>query len=373
MSFKRAQQEFKDKLGYLIKEFLMEDVENIIEGVQESKEEIREAVNRGLKKVGFWSDLCEHPILRKGVDWGGVGREIKRKGTYKKVIKVLEEIRQKKSASVTQTFELRRLLKDLRYQIIDFVTTRAGETKKGLRHFHAPGSVTYVEARNTYFGEEYTAEILYGMALRLAASVCLGEQVGVYFEGAQKELEQFSQQRFGSKWAIPPREIGISKYEMTKPYLTLMKFLLWLWCQIPIEKESPHKELLQNLIQQIKQSSAVLYFTPGADKVRWRMITVPRLDFFTMRWLESEERRKEIEQLMEGLTRLVNHVSQKVQEKKAENTIELLMTNYEVLSRRLFEFGTSEYYALRNIVNLTIELSVRYDIPETLTYMKGLI
>ncbi|MEM2271995.1 MAG: hypothetical protein QW356_05690 [Candidatus Hadarchaeales archaeon] len=365
-------QKFRNKLESLTRKFIKEDIETLIETVQE-----KEAVDSGLKKIGFWSDLCEHPILKTVLDWGGIGRELKKAEAYKNIQEVLEEIRRKKSVSTEEALRLRQLLNDLRNQIIDFVTKQAGDAGKGLRHIHAPGSAANTEARNAYFGEKYTSEILYEMATCLASSVCVGKHVGVYFENEEtrKYLEQLCLQYFKSGWSISPEEIGISRYEIDRPYLILMKFLLWLWDQISTEKEPERKELLQNLARQIKQSSAVLYFTPGNDRVRWRTITIPRLDFFITKWVENEERRRKIQQLTKDLTHLMNNVSQRARqmgERAVENTIELIMMKYEAFAQKLLEFGIPEYHALYSMVTSAMDVSIHYGIPQTLTYIKWL-
>ncbi|MEM0500368.1 MAG: hypothetical protein QXY59_05015 [Candidatus Korarchaeota archaeon] len=48
--------------------------------------------------------------------------------------------------------------------------------------------------------------------------------------------------------------------------------------------------------------------------------------------------------------------------RKVRNVINILMSNYEILCRRLIEYGVPDFYALRNIMDIVVDLSTEYGI-----------
>ena len=154
-----------------------------------------------------------------------------------------------------------------------------------------------------------------------------------------------------------------------------MKLLLWLWKRFYGEEDVGRRELLQALITGIRRSGAVVYFMPGKDKVHWRTIAIPRLDFFISRWLEDEKERMKIEEMAENLGdllgKLSNSARKKGEQRVAENMINLLLKAFEEFAQKMIESGVPDPRALHELVALCIESTTRYNVYTPLTFVRS--
>jgi len=370
-----SEQKLKEKLKDLIKYPSMEDVAKALDKLGSAKSFQKEKViSKVLKDLGFYIDLFVHPIVSKTIELGNLGKDLKKDPNYEKLSEKIFEIMKRRKPTIKDYNDITELVRKLIDKMITYIVQRAGESEKGLRHIHAPGSVTKGEARNLYFGERYNADILLNMALRQCSSLFVGNDIGISFEDEEfyRDLTRMLERKYGSTIELPAHELGISKYEYRRPYTVLVKFFLWLYQKYD-EENFEEKEFLRILLDRLKNTSITLYFTPGKEKDKWCLISIPRIDQFASRWLEDKEQRTKLEELDLKLNIFISELIKKAgRQREIENIVELIMHNYELLSQQLLLFGTVEYASLRNIINLVTELAIRYDVQATMDYCKWL-
>ncbi|MEM4536854.1 MAG: hypothetical protein QXP92_06425 [Nitrososphaerota archaeon] len=255
--------------------------------------------------------------------------------------------------------------------VIDFIEKQVGNIKQGLRHIHAPGSVSRKEAINLYFGEEFTVDDLYRLASRLCSSIAFGESIGIYSENEafMRKMRQLVETLgFGLPFRIERdklREIGIREYDVNHPYVVLLKFIMWLRNQIDVEEDPEKREIYLSILNMLQSATINMFFMPP-DKERWCTISFPRLDFFINNWVQRDEKRKDLKALVDNIDIFIRDALKKSKRKKevekVRNAIDMLMNNYEILCRELIEYGVLDFYALRNLMDLVVDLSVMYDI-----------
>lgn len=371
----KLEERLKDLIKYPLTKDVSEALGRELERTKKAKGFKKEVVENVLKNLGFWKKLSKHPIVGKSIEWGNPSKQCKRQPEYKELSKKIIEIMERQKLIPTDCKDITELLKKLIDIMINSLIHWMGESEKGLRPPHAPGSVTKDEARNLYFGERYDDKNLFNMVLRLCNSFPIGNDIGIYFEDEElrRELMQRFEKGYGSRIELPLEELKISRYERQKPYVVFMKFLLWLYREYD-EAEPEEKISLKILLDHLKNASATIYFTPGREKEKWCMISVPRIDWFASRWLEDKEQKTKLEELGETLNNFTNGLIKKAgrQRRGAKNIIELIMHNYELLSQQLLVFGMVDYTSLRNIVNLVTELAIRYDVKTSMNYCKWL-
>ncbi|MEM4677039.1 MAG: hypothetical protein QXY55_04030, partial [Candidatus Korarchaeota archaeon] len=77
-------------------------------------------------------------------------------------------------------------------------------------------------------------------------------------------------------------------------------------------------------------------------------------------------RRENLDAFVKSIDNLIKDALRESKKKKegekARNSIDILMNNYEILCRRLIEYGIPDFYALRNIMDIVVDLSTRYGI-----------
>jgi len=370
-----SEQKLKEKLKDLIKYPSMEDVAKALDKLGSAKSFQKEKViSKVLKDLGFYIDLFVHPIVSKTIELGNLGKDLKKDPNYEKLSEKIFEIMKRRKPTIKDYNDITELVRKLIDKMITYIVQRAGESEKGLRHIHAPGSVTKGEARNLYFGERYNADILLNMALRQCSSLFVGNDIGISFEDEEfyRDLTRMLERKYGSTIELPAHELGISKYEYRRPYTVLVKFFLWLYQKYD-EENFEEKEFLRILLDRLKNTSITLYFIPGKEKDKWCLISIPRIDQFASRWLEDKEQRTKLEELDLKLNIFISELIKKAgRQREIENIVELIMHNYELLSQQLLLFGTVEYASLRNIINLVTELAIRYDVQATMDYCKWL-
>jgi len=357
-------------LKSIVGDFTPSEIKDPIERVVSSKEEIGDVVERFLRDVNFQGRFRQHPLVWKTLDWGNASRIYKKSGAYKKIQSKLAEILKKQYLEIKDLHELSNILIELRDVVIDFIEKQVGDIEQGLRHIHAPGSVARNEARNLYFGEKFVDDDLYKLALRLCSSIAFGESIGIYsededFMGNMRQLiESFG---FGPPFRIERGklgELGIQDVDVNYPHVVFLKFIMWLRDQIDIEKNS-RKKICVSILHKLRSATINMFFMPP-DKERWCTISFPRLDSFINNWIQRDEMRKNVEALVKDVDNLIRAALRESRRKreveKVRNTINLLMNYYETLCRKLIEYGVPDFYALRNLMDLAVDLSFRYNI-----------
>jgi len=350
----------------------------IVKGIEES--DIRKALERVIEKKNpenivkdfFGKKSCNHPLVGKVINWGSFfDKRIKKSEPYVELNKKLTEIVER-GLEVEYIIRVKDLLENLRNLLIDYIITEEiYSAEKGLRHIHTPGSVAKSEGRNFYFpGEEYTEDTLYWLAFRLCSSIALGDSFGIYSENENLmlKLKQLAAQKFGSKFRIMPGDLGIDKREAAHPYVALLGLTLWLMEQSITEEKSELKTLIRSILDELRTSPICVFFMPTGKKERWATIHLPRLDIFIDRWILYEKARKKLEDLRNELKRFIAAAYSAVKSaakkerrvREIENTIDLLMDNYDTFCQRLMEYGSLDLYASRRMMDIILDLATRY-------------
>jgi hypothetical protein len=365
---------FKDKLRRVVEEISINEIQDALKKVIERKSEnIAESF---LDEVNFVGKLRAHPLVGKVggvgrrrvsvIDMGNLMRNIRRSEYYKKLYEKLTEI-SKQQVMIKDIVEIKDLLEGLKSKAIDFIVKQIGTTRQGLRHFHAPGSVAKSEGRNLYFpGEKYTQEILYQLASRLCNSIALGNDIGIYSENEDLmiQLKQLAYQKFKSKFKIELKDLDISEDEANHPFAVLLGFTLWLVKLLLIEEKHEIRTLIQSILDNLKTSAISLFFMPQKEVEKWSTISLPRLDIFVEKWVLNKESRDKIEALRRELKHFITAAREEAEKKgkveEVKKTIDLLMSNYDAFCRRLIEYGDLDFYVLRRVMDIIVDLGTRY-------------
>jgi hypothetical protein len=358
----------KGQLEKVIEEVSSDEVRGALERIIERRprkraaKKPRSAAESLLDEINFDRRLRAHPLVGKTINQGNLARSIKKSDHYRKLNEKLNEVL-KRGSKVEDVIEIKNILDGLRSKAIDYIVeVEVSRAEQGLRRIHSPGSVAKSEGRNLYFpGEKYTEETLRWLASRVCSSITLGDSLGIYSENENlmSELEQLAVQMFKSTFKIEPEELEISRDEANCPYASLLALVLWLAKELRTE-EAEVKALAQSILSNLRTSVVTLFFMPP-EKERWSTIGLPRLDVFIDRWILNEESRKKVEALRDELKRFITAV-RKVAGMEAENAVDLLMSNYEALCRRLIEHGSLDFYAARRLVDVMVNLAAKYDL-----------
>ncbi|MCR8453613.1 MAG: hypothetical protein NDP13_01315 [Crenarchaeota archaeon] len=380
--------EFRNILKSLGDDFTLEEIKNAIEKVLEgkkkkseespSKEEKREddkVVKSFLEKVNFRERVIQHPLVWKAIETGilkNASKRYEKSDAYKRIRNKLAEVLEKQRVEVKDLEELCNLLRELRDEVIDFIEERVSDVKEGLRYIHAPGSVAKSKARNLYFGERFTTDDLYKLALRLCSSIAFGDSIGIYSEDEEfmRYMKQFvGDFQLGLSSVIEKEkleEIGIQEHDTDHPYVVLLKFIMWLRKHIDVEEDPERREICLSILDMLPSTTINMFFMPGKEIEKWCTIFIPRLDFFINNWIQRDKRRENLDAFVKSIDNLIKDALRESKKKKegekARNSIDILMNNYEILCRRLIEYGIPDFYALRNIMDIVVDLSTRYGI-----------
>ncbi|MEM1604525.1 MAG: hypothetical protein QXI15_07945 [Zestosphaera sp.] len=361
----------RNALNAVIGDFNLSEVKDSIEKINSRKKD-ENLVEEFLETINFKEKFRQHPLLWRTIDWGNASNEYKKSNTYKKIQEKLAEILEKQEVEVEDLKEVVGLLRELRSIVIGFIERQASKGEQGLRHIHAPGSVAKSKARNLYFGERFTDNDLHKLALRLCRSIAFGDSIGIYSEdedfmkNMMQLIESFS---FGPPFKVEKSklgEIGILEGDTSYPYVVLLKFIMWLRNKIDTE-EDPNKRNTCSLILSMLRSTTVnMFFMPPNKEEKWCTIPLPRLDFFINNWIQRDDARKSLETLVNNINTLIKvslrESRRKKEVEKVRNLVDLLMINYEMLCRKLIEYGVPDFHALRNIMDIMLDLSARYNV-----------
>lgn len=345
-------------------------LERVIERVQKNvaEEKPKTIADVFLKEeLGFYRKLRGN-LVGKAIDIGNLSKSVKRSECYKKLNERLNDVL-KRGVKVEDLKNIEDLVNCLRSVAIEYITEKIGEAEQGLRHFHRPGCVAKSEARNLYFpGEDYKKETLSWLAYGFFSSVTIGDNLGIYSEDDKLmfNLEQLAQRLEKSKFGIEPSRLGISEYEENRPYATLLAFILWL-AKLGVRREEGEeiKAFAQSILDDLRVSAISLLFMPP-EKEKWGTVSLPRLDVFIDRWILNEESRAKIEAFRDSLKYFLDEARKAAKRegrtKELENAIDLLMNSYEALCKNLIEHGSLDFYAMRRLMDVMIDIATKYNV-----------
>lgn len=318
------------------------------------------------------SEICEcsHPVARKMFDWG----YLKGRTSYARDIKqVIQDLLDRNITSFNDVKNLKEKINKLRMGMMKDVKQKIKKSKD-IRPEHAPGSVSYGEARNLYFGEFYDSQALYKLGTQLMNSICIGRDIAIYFDN-QDLLEDLQEEliREFDAYHILGKDLGrlkIHQIEGRQPYLVFMKFLLWLYGHIEVKR-------LHHIVNLLKETQGTIYFAPGREKVNYSTIPLPRLDFFFTNWLEVSERRKTLEKIRDELflfmQKIENSARRIGESQVVRNKIDLLTTYYNAFCAYLLRSSFINHECLRSIIDIVLELSDHYKVDVSLSFIKDLV
>lgn len=361
--------DIRGRLEECIKRVGVDRIQEALEHVLEKRP--KDVVKSFLERAGFGE--FDHPLVgnKKIIDLGNFVKEARKSESYRRLNDKLVEILERglKDGDID---EISGHLKDLRNQLIDhIINNRIRGAGKGLRHIHAPGSVARSKGMNFYFpGEEYTDDILCHLASRFCHSIALGGSLGIYSENRDlmMRLAQLAAYMHWSRVRIEPKNLkigryGISRYEAERPHAALLAFILWLVERRLTAKEDHEVEaLIHSILDGLKTSPICLFFMPPEEE-RWSTIYIPRLDTFIDRWILNEAARRGIKDLRNSLLEFIARACNAARRRGArevENSIDLLMDNYEALCRGLIEHGSPDPYAVRRMMDIMVDLATKY-------------
>ncbi len=360
--------------------FLGEKVSEMIEIKKKAPElldYIRENLNKNQKlepvigKKGkgviVLKDLIEvkHPILNKLVDYGNMSRKLNNElGDLIK--KMVDQINTKERADLKMLVSLaEEFLKKVRELSVEFILRGMLETENDLRPLMMPGSVGRTEIPNLYMPmERYSEKDRIKLALQLLESVAIGNYISVHFEGRfQEYLEQLIRSKFDRMY-LEGKDIKAVGWEMDKPFVILLRLILWVYSQIAEKGDR------EEIIEMMKSSSGVIYFTPG-DKERYTAFFFPQLNRFVDTWLLRKNRRNALEEMLNSL-KVTSSAAYEKEKDVIKNQIELIYSYLNLLAISLIERASILWEPLRKVVDLVIDLAGRYDVPANFHFIKML-
>ncbi len=318
------------------------------------------------------SEICEcsHPVARKMFDWG----YLKGRTSYARDLKqVIQDLLDRNITSLKDVKNLKEKINKLRMGMMKDIEQKI-KRSKDIRPEHAPGSVSRGEARNLYFGEFYNSKALYKLGTQLMNSICIGRDIAIYFDNQdlREDVREELIREFDAYHILGKdlSRLKIHQTERREPYLVFMKFLLWLYEHIEVER-------LYHIVDLLKETQGIIYFAPGREKVNYSTIPLPRLDFFFTNWLEVNERRKTLEKIRDELYSFIQKIennARRIRELQiARNKIGLLTTYYNALCAYLLRSSFINHECLRSIIDIVLELSDRYKVDVSLSFVKDLI
>ncbi len=333
---------------------------NIKVGPEELASIVKEAVKEGMpprvgrKGKGLFSlkDVVsvDHPILAKVMDYGNLTREVNDR-LGKKLSKLVNMV---EGDPLSLLRIAKEVLDGIVEVVVDLTVQRTLEKGDDLRPTIVPGTVGRSEVENLYlYGESYTLLDKVRLALNLVRSIGVGSNMAVYFEGPFQRYLRLRLAELG-KTNLEAKDLGASRWELQQPFVTLVRLLMWV-----------HKNFRDETVEMLKGSSGMIYFTPK-DKERYNTFTFPQLNAFVSRWLENPERERALKGLWNSLAGLSNVG------RKANEDVELIYSELEVLARGLVDRGILLWEPLRRIVDKYVGLCSRFNLKPSLRFVMWL-
>jgi len=308
----------------------------------------------------------EHPVLAKLVDFGNLSRGLEQNlgQVVGEIASLLREGKYKEAISLT-----RRLMEDgLQFSVERLVDTIRKTPKgevAGLRPIMMPGSVDHSEAPNLYYpGESYSKKDREDLSLRLIRSIGIGANLSIYFEGEfRKYLMSLVNSKF-SKNHLDPSDINAGSWESNCPFITLARLLIWYY----ENQEEREKEKSSALL---KQTSGVIYFVPGRDKEKWTAQVFPQLTRFVEKWIENEENRKKLKEMLDSFSR-ISRAAYKADVKGSRPHLELMYGYLEMAVKSLVETSNLSWEPFRKAMDVALHLCMKYEVRGVFNFVDGM-
>jgi hypothetical protein len=346
-----------------MEERLREEMERIIR--VKSPEKVLETIRgKALKpkvKIGFGKeglleieDVIEitHPFINKYKnELLDIGNATKDLNSNKELRELLEQIIVLKDASDRNSLEtlmhlLNELIDKVKNSLMDFVINKKilGDNSD-LRPIMIPASSGRDEIINIYLvNENYNEEDRVTLARKLLSSISVGQNISIFFEGDFHDYLKSLLRRKLDKTMLSSEDINSSRWELSQPYVTLARLLVWLRNQL-------WEDILRdNAVELMKASSGIIYFGSSVQ-------IFPQLNRFVEIWLEKERNKTILESMLDSIKKFSDN-SHRIGKKAVEGEIELLYDKLNFLMMRLIE-GSLEWESLRRILDSMLDIAER--------------
>jgi hypothetical protein len=346
-----------------MEERLREEMERIIR--VKSPEEVLEAirgkalkpkVKRGFGKEGLLEikDMIKitHPFINNYKnELLDIGNATKDLNSNKELRELLEQIIRLKDVSDRNSLEtlmhlLNELIDKVKNSLMDFVINKKIlGNNSDLRPIMIPASSGRDEIINIYLvNENYNEEDRISLAYKLLSSIPVGQNISIFFEGDFHDYLKSLLRRKLGKTMLSSEDINSSRWELSQPYVTLARLLVWLRNQL-------WEDILRdNAVELMKASSGIIYFGSSVQ-------IFPQLSRFVEIWLEKERNKTILESMLDSIKKFSDN-SYRIGKKAVEGEIELLYDKLNFLMMRLIE-GSLEWESLRRILDSMLDMAER--------------
>jgi len=244
---------------------------------------------------------------------------------------------------------LSELIYKIRDNLIDFIINKKIlASSNDLRPIIVPASSGRDEILNIYLANEsYDEEDRVLLAHKLLSSISVGRDISIFFEGDFHEyLEDLLRRKLG-KTELSSDDIKSSEWELSQPYVTLTRLLVWL-------RNNLWEDMLRdNIVELMKTSSGIIYFS--SSNFGFSVHIFPQLSKFVEIWLEKEKNKTILERMLDSIKNF-SIKSSKADKRAVEKKIELLYDRLNFLTMRLIE-GSLEWETLRKIVDSMLDIT----------------
>jgi len=172
----------------------------------------------------------------------------------------------------------------------------------------------------------------------------VGQNISIFFEGDFHDYLKSLLRRKLDKTMLSSEDINSSRWELSQPYVTLARLLVWLRNQL-------WEDILRdNAVELMKASSGIIYFGSSVQ-------IFPQLNRFVEIWLEKERNKTILESMLDSIKKFSDN-SHRIGKKAVEGEIELLYDKLNFLMMRLIE-GSLEWESLRRILDSMLDIAER--------------
>ena len=309
----------------------------------------------GGKGVYRPKDLLEvkHPVLGKLLDWGNLTKKLNEEIDPGMIYTIARD-------DLRSAGEFLDKVRDVTLNFLLGSVVEGNDIKPTM----VPGSSARKEIPNLYIGEEYYSRSdRERLALRLVKSVCVGNNISVYFEGNFHEFLKHLVRRRLDKDHIEASDIRANGLEMDQPFVILIRLLIWIWEQLTEETDAGR------MLEELKSSSGVIYFVP-VDKERYNTFYFPQLSRFVDTWLKDDSRRKALGSLLHSVGSVA---SLRGRDAAIKSEVELIYQYLNIVAHSIIETSEVEWEPTRRIVNSLIELFDKYNMHVNLGFVRRLV
>jgi len=340
------EERLREEMGRIIR---VKGPEEILKTIKDRASDPNVKIEFGAGKLLTVKDVIEvtHPMIDKHIDYGNITKNL----NSGRIKEILEQIVMLKDASDRNSLEnLMNLANDLIEEVKDIVIERTLvkrilEAAGDLRPIVMPASVGRSEIPNIYLvSENYNEEDRISLAYKLLSSIPVGQNISIFFEGDFHDYLKSLLRRKLDKTMLSSEDINSSRWELSQPYVTLARLLVWLRNQLWEDM------LRDNAVELMKASSGIIYFGSSVQ-------IFPQLNRFVEIWLEKERNKTILESMLDSIKKFSDN-SYRIGKKAVEGEIELLYDKLNFLMMRLIE-GSLEWESLRRILDSMLDMAER--------------